>query len=358
MPNSKQKQINVLWVDLIRVVACFLVVLLHVCAQLIFNETIFRNSPVAWWSTNFLRTISVVAVPLFFMISGYLLLKKDEPILVFYTKRASRILVPFLFWQIFYLFFFIAIGQNSWEGGRYLLYAIKDNSVSVHFWFLYALISVYIIVPFLRKYVLAADNKNILCFLCFWFIYHSLGDTLNILRPVSTRFSVEFITLYSGYFVLGAFLGKINLSKKAAIWCLAGFVLLVVVSMLGTWFCLTHWFGEMKKMELFYRRTSPNVIFMSIFAFLCLRYWGEQIKSDVIVKGLHFLVPLTFGIYLIHYLFIHQSSFHWIRKSVVDLCDCSWALFALILVSLSLFCCSGVIIYAIRKIPLGKWIAP
>jgi surface polysaccharide O-acyltransferase-like enzyme len=290
------------------------------------------------------------------MISGYLLLKKDEPIFIFYTKRASRILIPFLFWPIFYLFIFVLIGRHSWEevmGIRYLLYAIKSNGGSSHLWFLYALISVYIIVPFLRKYVLAADNKNIVLFLCLWFIYHSLGGTLNILRPVSTRFSVEFVTFYSGYFVLGALLGKINLSKKVALWCLVGFVLLVVVSMLGNWFCLTQWFGERAKMGLFYGNKAPNIIFMSSFAFLFLRYWGEQIKSVIIIKCISFLAPLTFGIYLIHYFFTNTNA-----ELLVALCDCPLALFALILISASLFCCSGVIIYAIRKIPLGKWIAP
>ncbi|MBK9210985.1 MAG: acyltransferase family protein [Anaerolineales bacterium] len=47
--------------------------------------------------------ISRAAVPLFFMVSGFLLLKKEEPYSVFFRKRAVKVAVPFFIWSVIYL---------------------------------------------------------------------------------------------------------------------------------------------------------------------------------------------------------------------------------------------------------------
>src|SRR5215216_3311907 len=80
------------WVQLIRFLSAFLVVVAHVNhwgagprSAVIFYYTLSRNG-----------------VPLFFLISGYLLLSKQEDLSVFFRKRAARIVVPFLVWSILY----------------------------------------------------------------------------------------------------------------------------------------------------------------------------------------------------------------------------------------------------------------
>ena len=71
--------------DFVRFLGAFLVVLAHIEA--------WGAGP--QWAHSFYYTISRNGVPLFFLISGYLLLSKQEDLPTFFKKRAARIVIPF-----------------------------------------------------------------------------------------------------------------------------------------------------------------------------------------------------------------------------------------------------------------------
>lgn len=63
------------FLDLLRIIACFLVIVNHT------NSVIFLGSSpdsLDWYVSLTYFFISKIAVPIFFMISGYLLLKKED----------------------------------------------------------------------------------------------------------------------------------------------------------------------------------------------------------------------------------------------------------------------------------------
>lgn len=65
---------KIFWVDFVRVLATFLVILLHSAAPLLYQYSSISKAD--WWVANIYDSISRICVPLFFMISGYLLLEK------------------------------------------------------------------------------------------------------------------------------------------------------------------------------------------------------------------------------------------------------------------------------------------
>src|SRR3546814_2240779 len=83
--------------DTARVGACFMVVILHVAA------TRFGTFDDQWWASNFYDSLARSCVPLFLMITGVLLLGKQESLPAFLSKRFARILPPLLFWSLFYM---------------------------------------------------------------------------------------------------------------------------------------------------------------------------------------------------------------------------------------------------------------
>src|SRR5262249_34120842 len=138
---------TILWIDLIRTVAIFLVVLVHVSGQL---TTAWGKVPNDQWIiANLYGGIARVSVPLFFMISGYLLLPRSESLRAFYTKRMTRILIPFVVWSLIYL---------GWYCGNHAKACTPSfvadlwmvQGTYYHLWFLYSLISIYLILPLLR----------------------------------------------------------------------------------------------------------------------------------------------------------------------------------------------------------------
>ena len=91
--QSVQKKI-IYWVDLIRVLAIYLVVVIHVSGQM---TNVWGKIPEAQWIiSDIYGGLARVGVPLFFMLSGYLLLPRSESLRSFYGKRMLKIVVPFI----------------------------------------------------------------------------------------------------------------------------------------------------------------------------------------------------------------------------------------------------------------------
>src|SRR5215470_7793 len=92
------------WADLIRTVAIYLVVVIHVSGQL--TNAWGQISTTQWLIGEIYGAIARVSVPLFFMISGYLLLPRSESLRDFYTKRMTRTLSPCVALVLIYLAWF------------------------------------------------------------------------------------------------------------------------------------------------------------------------------------------------------------------------------------------------------------
>ena len=120
-------------IETLRALACFMVIVLH-CAP-------FSTESATSAETSLLVYIALsrAAVPLFFMITGYLLLDRDEDIFLFYKKRLLRIAAPLLFYSIFYNTVSACL---SGEPIRLTAIAAAIVQPYVHLRFLYLLVGV------------------------------------------------------------------------------------------------------------------------------------------------------------------------------------------------------------------------
>jgi surface polysaccharide O-acyltransferase-like enzyme len=94
------------YLDTLRVVACFLVVLCHVgdC----YAESANGEFGLAW---SKLITFTRPCVPLFILLSGTLLLPLKMDTRSFLKRRFTRVVIPFLIWSVLYVFFPIPSGN-------------------------------------------------------------------------------------------------------------------------------------------------------------------------------------------------------------------------------------------------------
>ena len=86
--NNKNST-HIYWVDFVRVCAIVGVVCLHMAAPLLheYNEASLGR----WWVGNIFDSATRVCVPIFFMLTGFLLLGKQEIISEYISKRFSKI---------------------------------------------------------------------------------------------------------------------------------------------------------------------------------------------------------------------------------------------------------------------------
>jgi surface polysaccharide O-acyltransferase-like enzyme len=146
MNTSVAKRESVYWVDLIRVVSIFLVVMIHVIENIIndWNTYPANIQNIA----NFYDSMTRMSVPLFFMTSGWLLLKKSESLREFFSKRLVKVIFPFAVWSLVYLMWSCGITLGGCKP-VFISRLLFIHGTYHHLWFMYPLIGLYLITPLL-----------------------------------------------------------------------------------------------------------------------------------------------------------------------------------------------------------------
>lgn len=149
MDHSK-KSTYLFSIDALRVIAILAVILVHVSTKTLdVGHFDLIKDPLAL----FLNQVSRFAVPLFFLISGFVLELNNKDGLsysTFFKKRASRILVPYIFWSTFY--YYIGWGFDiSKLFNTHFLTDLLTGKASYHLYFIPTLILFYLAFPFLHS---------------------------------------------------------------------------------------------------------------------------------------------------------------------------------------------------------------
>lgn len=268
--------------DVIRVTACFLVILLHVSAGL------FYSFSEKWIIGIFYNSISRMCIPIFFMLSGYLLIgKKYKFFYKFIYKRILLIFIPFLF--------LICIYYIVYENNIYIfIRKIINNNVDYHFWYVYFLFGIYLIFPFIMNIFKYRNGENaIKCIVFIWIIFDICYPLAGVMAgSYHSFYSVSFIPRFLGYILLGGILNKCNfLYKKRwiVIWIVSTCCIFVSTK--------TYSYNIGKPSEIFFTDLSPFVFFQAFSFFV---YIKSIIKNRN--KIILFISCRTYWIYLIHVL--------------------------------------------------------
>jgi surface polysaccharide O-acyltransferase-like enzyme len=194
-------------VDLLRIFSILAVVLIHTSTRILEST---HMDLIHHQGSLLLNQISRFAVPLFFMISGFVLeLSYKNNFLDYLKKRISKIFVPYLFWSALYYFFIYTKHSDNF------FQAILSGSASYQLYFIPALLVLYLLFPLLHKLYSLFANKLVLLILILaqtrllYLDYHLQG--LNIYYPLNIA-ALNFLV-----FVLGmmAFVNQEQLLKIA-----------------------------------------------------------------------------------------------------------------------------------------------
>lgn len=143
----KDKKVHL---EIIRLLAISLVVFNHTDGYFLYYSTTHN---ILTYSVSLLFSILCrINVPLFFMVTGALLLDKEESIKELYTKRVMRIAVIIvLFSAVQYVFLGIYKGEMSNLSLMDFFSLVYTGKVVESYWFLYAYLAILMMLPFLRK---------------------------------------------------------------------------------------------------------------------------------------------------------------------------------------------------------------
>lgn len=345
--------------DLLRIVASFLVVINHTIGGVYFK---FKPDAFDWYISALLFILCKTAVPLFFMITGSLLLQKGAQSYRKMIKYALRMLGVLIVWSYIYSCY-INKGFLSADKMKEMLINIFTNKpVITPLWYLYTLIGAYIMLPFVSRMTLSFSEKDYLIFLGLWCLFNGLIPEINMLIINKIKFvsyfQYQLFTGCLGYFVLGYYLFTKNrqiirdekengtATKKLLI------KLVIILAAFSFGIFSVIYTGK------------PNVIDNAgffIFIILSVLIYNAFIQAEskfkttfdrggILASVIKNVSEATFGIYLIHRLIkdilLNDLSF---SPHINILMDCTGGI---LLFDVILYFLCFVIVWVARKIPV------
>lgn len=347
-------KLNIQYLDSLRTIAMLGVIMIHVSSPLV-NMTWAKNMPY-WWIGNVVDSAVRFAVPVFLMLSGATLLGKEYELKGFYKRRFSRVLIPFLFWLVVYCIYrWTTLSAKiqphdfqdilSWVGNLFL-----KEGVSKHFWYIYMIVFIYLFIPILNMGLKRLNMSMLSNVLLVWvvLIYALKSVPLNMYSWTSdygSKFLGYF--LYSGYLVLGYYLVHLRTNPQK-LRPLAGtvFGISVIISAFVTWFLS----AKAHRLNLsMYSYLSVNTLVQSIALFMWLK---DSTINNRLISGVNSRISnFSYGIYLVHILVISVLFDNGIYWKVAH------PLLSLPMLTIVVAAGSFGIIFVLRKIPFGKYIA-
>ena len=177
------------WIDWLRVAACFMVFVVHSTEPFYLGGqgSLILDETDAFWA-SFFDTLVRSCVPLFVIASSYLMFPLNCSTGEFFKKRAIRILIPFILWSVVYAF----VWGEPVENFKNLL--LNFNYAAGHLWFIYMLLGVYLLMPLLSPWAEKVGKKELLAYLGIWLF----TTTIPIIRDWAAGGSVSVIYGPSG----------------------------------------------------------------------------------------------------------------------------------------------------------------
>lgn len=336
MMNGTQEKL--FWPEVVKVVAIFLVVLLHVSARYLYHWP--TDDLLSWMIANIFDSLSRISVPLFVMVSGAMLLGRSEDYVLFFRKRFWRVVVPWLGWTLVYMAW--QVGFHHYVIGDF--HQLKRLGVETFlggFWFLVMLVELYAVTPFLRIFVQVAKPKDFVYFVSLWLVVVLVWGT-----------HLPLVIQYVGFFILGYGLQNISFKVKPS---LIVFVISTLATIVGTFWLSTiqHQFSD-----ILYNFISLPVILASVASFILLKQVALQLGKQVTNQQKNWIFELgkaSFGIYLVHVIVLEilESLFQQLHI-VLN----SWYLFVTLpVLTVLTFLLSFALIWLIQHLPGLKYFA-
>ncbi len=298
------------FLDVARIFAVCLVVLAHVAARYVVE---YESNTLGFFFGNLFDSISRTCVPVFVMISGALLLDENKRVTgKSMLKRIKNVALLLAFWSFAYVLFdsiFLPLVKSEkLPSVQEMIYNFFMGHI--HLWYLYMVIGLYAITPFLRAFVKKENKSMVLVFLllstlgCFLpgllSLFYGWFPELSYAVQFINKFELDFFCGYAAYYVLGWYIVRIGFTneQKIAVYIASG---LALAGMFLAAQFIPAYGGESTAFRQAYANNGLLLFLYSagVFTFLA-SLEGKLRPSEKTSKWLKAGSKLSFGVYVLH----------------------------------------------------------
>ena len=292
MENTKRY----VYIDALRIIAIMCIIFNHSGVSGFFLYTTTDNFMLQCISI-FISSFCKIGVPLFFMISGALLLGKQESCKELLIKRILRyVVILFVFSTIRFLYR-VHTGEITYRFAD-LIRQIATGQVFTPYWFLYSYLGFLIGLPILRRMAKTFEKND---YLYLFLIYVIAGGIFGLIArtPVgSIAVAIPFTADVIVYPMLGYFIAN---KLKEQDFSAKSLLMLTAVSIVGLLLDVAvteydyHTFGGWNEAGL-----SLFIIFPATAVFFGVKYFFEKVHVPSLIETIICTIgSCTFGVYLL-----------------------------------------------------------
>ena len=281
----KTRNINL---DLIKVLACIGVVLLHT-TMIGFKDT------GSWNLLAYLYYLGTYSIPLFFMVNGYLLLGKREITYPYILQKVKWILITVSSWNTIVWLLKRDFAVNP---VKKIIGSMVQKGYFFQFWFFGALILIYLCLPILKKYL--HSKRSYLYFLSVLTIIGLFFELINFLLQMPVQiYVIQTFRLWTWffYYLLGGYIAQFNvdnLKYRFKNWMKIVSILLLLISPIILFFIAKNIYHNLFA-EYFYDILFVKTVSLGIFLTVLTLSLKES-KYKWIVS----LSNQTMGVFIVH----------------------------------------------------------
>ena len=352
MPGSKKRQ-RTPYLDILRVLACLLVILIHTPIR---QYDTYYNTPSL---AGALYTVLVaVNCNLFFMITGALLLPVKMTGRRFVKRRLTVVLPPLVVWTVVYLLEHTFLLHNFTPR---LLTSILFHPVEGLLWYVYVLAVIYVTLPLVSRCIDAIGKRGVEVILVLWvlssFIPYQHGVFMEASQWSHNMFGA--FANYYGYVLLGYYMHRYGLPvfTRQHGWKWALLLVFGIVVMPLFEFLVQGRFGIswQQHLDTITNDISVNNIAMATLLFALVQRFAperyDRQNRPMTATWWPMLSRCTFGIYLSQMIVLRQIVWpltpwlgrtHWVVDSLVS--------------GVITFIVCFLLVFILRRLPLRRYI--
>lgn len=300
MDHSVKKN-YLLSIDVLRVIAIFAVIMIHQTTTTlqVLNHNV-ESAPVSL----FLNQASRFAVPLLFLISGFVLElnnKKNFSYLTFFKKRASRVLIPYIFWSLVYFSLWQGFLVEKIFSTDFLLHLL-NGTASYHLYFIPSLVIFYILFPLLHVFIKFIKGPFFL--LSIFIIQIGISFYNYYLQPIPLQESLKVALLTFSLFVIGMgaahHLDRINNFAKNNFKIIVTLVLGLIAGIFVHVFNLTQKYSTN---SYIYNQYGPlNYFYTFLISLIVIAFYSKRNDFKKLIVELS---KISFFAFFIHVIILH-----------------------------------------------------
>lgn len=296
--NSLSRNVGI---DVLKVVACFLIVSLHTI-----------NSTFGLLHRIIIST-SVIGIPIFFTASGLFILSKDSVKYSYIFKKIGKVLAVCFMWECLYSIVLFIV-KHEWRPflGSFL-YDFLQKGLFFHFWYLGSMIILYLLCPILHK-LIKRKPKLFIGLTIYLGIVNVLLDVMQLIEGKQFVLNVVQtlrIWIWLFYFMSGGVIAVLCKKKSK-------------IQLSYAWLCISYLI-MLSWILLGRRYVYGNLIIegdysglpIILFVLGCTAFFYKKSNVDSAFVKLSHAAKYNMGIYIIHP-FVLSILGHFFEKFMSD----------------------------------------